>query len=153
MRTAPVKLLVEEVLASLPKPHTEDVIDDVFHAIEHRPEWRQQYEDLARELGRSDVNAWGGFWIANAEGLSGAKPVPAEKSTLIRSYSKLTKAAPKAGKKIKEPEALQLMSDYYRANRAALPPSVKAYREVIIELIMAGFPAEEAFAKAKFSSN
>lgn len=34
MRTGRLKLLVEKVLSSLPKPHTEDVIEDVFAAIE-----------------------------------------------------------------------------------------------------------------------
>jgi hypothetical protein len=34
MRTAQVKLLVREVLATLPKPYSEHVIDDVFGAVE-----------------------------------------------------------------------------------------------------------------------
>lgn len=40
MRTARLKLFVEKVLASLPKPHTEDVIEDVFVAIEGNDAWR-----------------------------------------------------------------------------------------------------------------
>jgi hypothetical protein len=149
MRTAGIKRLVEEVLASLPKPHTEDVIDDVFHAIEQRADWRQQYDDLSTDLGKTVVNTWGGFWIASSEGRSGVQQVPARKSKLIESYSKLTQAADKAGKKRKEPDALKTMSDYYRANKAKLPSSIVDCREVIVELLMEGIAAEEAFSKAK----
>jgi hypothetical protein len=149
MRTAAIKRLVEDVLASLPKPHTEDVIDDVFHAIEQRPEWRQRYDDISTDLGKLVVNTWGGFWIENSEGRSGVEQVPAKKSTLIQSYSKLTQAAHRAGKKRKEPEALQMMSEYYQSNKAQLPSSIVDHREVIVELLMEGFTAEEAFSKAR----
>jgi hypothetical protein len=149
MRTTGIKKLVEEVLSTLPKPHTEDVIDDVFGAIERRPEWRQQYDHLSAELTKTVVNTWGGFWIAHWEGRSGVQQVPAAKSTLLDSYSKLGKTAPKPGKKVKEPEALKMMSDYYQKNRAQLPKSIATHREVIVELLMAGFAVEEAFSKVE----
>jgi hypothetical protein len=147
MRTAGVKRLVEQVLKSLPKPHTEDVIDDVFHAIEHRSEWRQEYDDLSTDLGKTVVNTWGGFWIASSEGRSGVQQVPARKSTLIDSYSKLTDVANRPGKKIKEHDALTMMSDYFQKNRTTLPASIVRHRELILELLMEGFTAEEAFSK------
>jgi hypothetical protein len=147
MRTGRVKELVEEVLYSLPKPHTEDVIDDVFEAIEQRPEWRRQYDDLTHELGKAAVNSWGGFWIAHSERRWGTNQVPARKSKLLDSYSKLDKAGSKPGKKVKEPAALTMMSNYYRENKNGLPKSIVAHREVIIDLLMEGFTAEEAFSK------
>lgn len=39
-----IRELVEEVLESLPRPLGEDVIDDVFCAIESRDDWLQRYE-------------------------------------------------------------------------------------------------------------
>ncbi|HEY9446800.1 MAG TPA: hypothetical protein VIQ62_06970 [Burkholderiales bacterium] len=149
MRMTGVRRLVEEALASLPKPYTEDVIDDVFHAIENNPEWRRQYDDLVFGLGKKVVNARGGFWIATAVGRSGVDQVVAKKSTLIDSYSKLTKTATKRGKKLKEPEALKTMSDYFQAHRAELPSSIVSHRDVIVEILMAGYTAEEAFSKAE----
>ena len=144
MRTAGVKRLVEEVLTSFPMP----VIDEVFQAIEHKPEWRLRYDNLVAELGKVVVNTWAGLWIANFEGKSGAHEVTA-KSSLIESYSQLTKPADKAGKKIKEPEALKIMSEHYQANKAGLPPSIVKSRELIVELLMAGFSADDAFTKAR----
>lgn len=150
MRTAGVKRLVDEVLASFPKPHGEDVIDDVFHAIENRPSWLKQYEDLCAELGKTTVNTWGGFWIAHIEGRSGEHQVPAVKTKLIESYSKLTKSsATKKRKKIKEPDALKMMSDFYLGNRDKLPTSIVKQREVIVELLVEGYTPEEAFAKVQ----
>lgn len=151
MRMTGTKRLVEEVIASLPKPYTEDVIDDVFHAIENQPEWRRQYDDLVAALGKKVVNARGAFWIASIVGRSGVDQVAAKKSTLIDSYSKLTQSAHKRGKKLKEPEALKTMSDYYRANRSELPSSIVNHRDVIVEILMAGYTAEEAFSKAAAS--
>ena len=38
-RTENVKTLVEKVLATLPTPYSEDVIDEVLLAIEANPSW------------------------------------------------------------------------------------------------------------------
>ena len=65
MKTTCVKKLVNEVLDSLPQPYTEHVIEEVFAAIEHHPKWRQEYDQACVELGRTVVNTWGGYWIAN----------------------------------------------------------------------------------------
>jgi hypothetical protein len=147
MRTAGVKRLIERALQSLPLPHNEDVIDDVFFAIEKNPEWRQDYEDLCLELTKNVVNTWGGFWIANHEGRSGDQQVPSKKSTLIGAFSKLTgPATKKFGVKVKEADARQLMSDYYHAHKSELPERIKRGREMIIDLLMEGFPVEDAFS-------
>lgn len=147
MRTDGVKKLVEEVLATLPQPHNEDVIDEVFRAIEGKPEWSLRYENLVRELGKIVVNTWAGWWIANSEGKSGARHIRA-RSSLIDSYSQLTRPARKAGRNIKEAEALRIMSEHYQANKTGLPRTIVKSRDVILELLMAGFAVEEAFSKA-----
>jgi hypothetical protein len=146
MRTAGVKKLVERALAALPKPHTEDVIDDVFHAIEHQPEWHQEYADLCTDLGKTVVNTWGGYWIASHEGRSGHQQVPSKKSSLIASYSRLTTTATKTSGKRKEQEALQVMYAYYQEHSATLPAHVRTHRDLIVELLMEGLSAEDAFS-------
>ena len=88
MKTKPVKVLMEEVLSSLPVPHSEDVIDDVFLAIEGHAAWLQRYEDLCHEFTKQVVNTMGGHWVAQAVGQVGQRQVAA-KSNLIGSYSKL----------------------------------------------------------------
>ena len=40
-QTEDVKELVDEVLATLPTPYSEDVIDEVFQAIEADPTWQR----------------------------------------------------------------------------------------------------------------
>ena len=146
MRTAGVKRLMELALATLPLPHDENVIDDVFFAIEQSPEWRRDYDDLCIDLTKTVVNTWGGFWIASHEGRSSDQQVPSEKSTLIGSFSKLTwPAVKKSRSKVKETDALQLMSVYYHAHKSELPERVDKGRELIIELLMEGFPVKDAF--------
>lgn len=146
MRTADVKALVREVLESLPKPYSEHVIDDVFSSIEKNPSWLHRYESECSVLGKTVVNTWGGYWVANALGKVGEHQVPAKKSTLIGSYSVLDTDAKTVLRKPKEPEALKLMSDYYYAHVAELPPNIKKYRELIVELVMEGMPVADAFA-------
>jgi hypothetical protein len=147
MRTLRLKQLVDETVKSLPTPHTEDVIEDVFLAIENNPHGRKTYDGLVYELGKATVNTWGGFWIAHAVGLSGDERVPATRSSLIDSYSKLVKPAAKRSKKVKEPDALKLMSEHFQANRDSLPATIRDHREPIVTLIMEGYSTEDAFSK------
>ena len=143
-----MKQLVDEVLDTLPKPHTERVIEDVFAAIEQNAAWLKTYESIAYELGKPAANAWAGFWIAHAEGRIGDERETATRATLIESYYKLSNPMPKRNKKMKEPEALKAMHEHFQANRAALPPTVRDYRDVIVTLIMSGIAPDVAFAKA-----
>jgi hypothetical protein len=149
MRMTGTRQLVEDVLDTLPKPYTEDVVDDVFHAIEERAEWRRRYDVLVTSMARKVVQARAAFWIANYVGRSVAEEVSAQKSTLIETYPKLKKPGEKRGKKMKEPEALKAMSTYYQANRAGLPASISSQRDVIVEMLMEGYSVEDAFSKAK----
>ena len=146
MRTAGVKKLVITALENVPKPYTEDVIDDVFTEIQNEPELLLEYEGLCKQLGKSTVNTWGGYWIADAVGKAGLEQVPARKSKLIRTYSRLTESAIAAGKKRKEAIALQLMSDYYQEHKGELPSHIRNHRDDIVEMIVAGLPVERVFA-------
>lgn len=145
MRTGPVKALVREVLATLPQPFSEHVIDDVFFSIETTPKWLRVYESLCSTLGKTVVNNWSGYWVANTLGKTGEREVPSRKSKLIESYSLLDTDAETVMRKPKEAQALQLMSDYYQAHKSELPPDIRKYRESIIELLMEGVPAAQAF--------
>jgi hypothetical protein len=146
MRTADVKALVREVLESLPKPYSEHVIDDVFSSIELNSAWLRRYESECSVLGKTVVNTWGGYWVANALGKIGEHQVPAKKSTLIGSYSVLDTDAKAVLRKPKEAEALKLMSDYYYGHISELPRDIKKHRELIVELLMEGMPVADAFA-------
>lgn len=153
MKTAGVKSLVHEVLETLPTPYSEHVIDDVFHAIELEPRWLNEYESQSAILGKTVVNTWGGFWIANALGKAGTQQVPSKKSKLIGSYSILDTDAKTVLRKPKESEALQLMADYYQSHKSDLPLEIRQHRELIVELLMEGMPAGEAFAMVLKSRN
>jgi hypothetical protein len=145
-RTAGVRKLVNAALGKLPKPYTEDVIEDAFVEIENDEGLRAEYDALARELGKATTNAWGGYWIAQAVGKAASQQVRSSKSALIESYSRLAEPAVPSGKKRKEPEALQLMFDYYREHKDRLSPSVRSHRELIVDMIVEGLPVEQVFA-------
>ena len=87
-RTEGVKTLVEEVLATLPTPYSEDVIDEVFLAIEANPTWLTVYNVMRNDLGVTVVNQAVGSWTSKAVGRTGNHQVPA-RSKLTESYSKL----------------------------------------------------------------
>jgi len=63
-------------------------------------------------------------------------------------FTKETETIVKPKKKITEAEAKKSMSDYYQANKAKWPTSIRKQRQLIIELIMQGFEPERAFEQA-----
>lgn len=148
MQTLRVRQLVNEVLAGIPAPRTEDVIDEVFHAIEGNPLWRKTYDEIVYKVGKSTANAWTGFWIAHAEARVGDVPGPSARSSLIDSYSKLVGPAPKRGKKVTQADAQKLMHEHYLAHRETLPAAVREHRDLIVALVMSGIPVEAAFLQA-----
>ncbi len=87
-RTEDVKTLVEEVLASFPTPYSEDVIDEVFLAIEANPTWLTAYNVMRNDLGVMVVNQAVESWTSKAVGRTGDHQVPS-RSKLTESYSKL----------------------------------------------------------------
>ena len=143
-----LKQLVDQVLDRLPEPHTENVVEDVFVAIEGDPAWRSSYDRMVYESGKSVVISWAGFWISHAEKRVGDQRASAGRSTLIDSYAPLVQAAPKRSKKVDEAQALKAMHDHFLEHRAELPPDIRDYRETIIALIMDGVGIEAAFAQA-----
>jgi hypothetical protein len=147
-RSVRLKQLVDLVLDQLPKPHTEDVIEDVFVAIEANPEWKKSYDRMVYESGKPTVTSWASFWISHSEQRTGDQRETAARSSLIESYSKLSAPAVKRGKKVKEPDALKAMHDHFTAHRANLGADIRDQREVIVALIMDGMPVEAAFAQA-----
>ena len=148
MRTIGVKRLVEKAMSHLREPYTEDVIEDVFSAIERHHDWLVEYQSLCDDLTKTVVNNWVGMWVSKYVGRSGSQQVTSTKSKLAGSYSKLTSPIAKLGGKRKEPEALQLMADYYRANKSSLPVNIRDYRQAIVALLMEGMSPAEAFALA-----
>jgi hypothetical protein len=146
MKTSGVKTMVREVLDTLQTPYTEDVIDDVFQAIELDPKYLSRYHALCDELGKTVVNNWCGQWVAHALGKTGEVQVPSRRSTLIQSYSLLDADAATVARKPNEEEARQLMSDYYRENKDRLSADIRLHRDAIVELIVAGASAQDAFS-------
>ena len=63
-------------------------------------------------------------------------------------FIKQTEAAAKRRKTVKEPVALDAMAAYFRDHKATLPARVREQRDSIVEMIMEGFSAEEAFERA-----
>lgn len=49
--------------------------------------------------------------------------------------------------RIKRPEAMKVMSDYYMKNKDSLPKDIRQHRDAIITDLMTGQPPEKVFAK------
>ena len=165
MKLADLKKIISEVLATLPQPHSADVIDEVFLAIEQNDRLFRIYSECSINLGRAKVNSAGDSWVRKELGRTVLREAPAQLSKLIDTYSILNVkpvVAPKrflgmplkpkvkttTVKKRKEQEARQVMSDYYTANRASLPPQITLYRDAILKLLKAGVPVADAFQQA-----
>lgn len=73
-------------------------------------------------------------------------------STDFDGYIKYTETAIIPRKRIKRPAALKIMSDHYSAHKELLPPRITEQRQLIIELLMDGFTATEAFTQASINA-
>lgn len=90
LKTAGVKVLVDQVVAGLPRPLNEHVILAVFREIESNPARLDQYRTLCNELCLSVVNEWIGKWTRITLGAGRIEQgVPAEGTTLAKTYSTL----------------------------------------------------------------
>jgi len=69
-------------------------------------------------------------------------------STDFDGFIKHTETAILPKKRIKRPEALKVMSQYYSQHKVLLPSNITEQRELIIELLMEGFTPAEAFSQA-----
>jgi len=164
LRTAGVRDLVSDVLGSVPKPYTEDVIADVFRGIERSAEWRARYDHLCDELTKTVVNNWCGYWTERLLGGTAIRQV-SSRGGLSESYSKLSldgrasherpastrtpksnTVGAKTKQHVSEAAAMQLMSDYFQKHKATLSSSIRKHREQIIALLMTGVSPEQAFS-------
>lgn len=69
-------------------------------------------------------------------------------STDFDGFIKHTETTITPRKRIKKPEALKIMAQFYSENKETLPLSVRDQRDFIVELLMEGFSAEESFSQA-----
>jgi len=89
-KTDGVAELVRVILQTLPKPYGEDIIEDVFVAIEHNPNWLKRYNELGTELSEVwVVNNWVGQHTRAQTGYETIKEVSTTRTKLAKSYSKL----------------------------------------------------------------
>ncbi len=90
-KTEGVKILVKEILRTLPQPYDQDVILNVCLAIEIHPNWRKRYNGLGQELTDWVVNNWIGKYVKDLTGLNSGKQVSVEKNKghIITSYTQL----------------------------------------------------------------
>ena len=149
MELAPLKALIQEVLNTLPKPYSVDVIDETFHSIETKPEWRKRYEVLCDAGTRTTVNTWGARIVGELLGKRGQRSVNARRSSLISTYSLLDTDARTLARKPKAEEAAQMRWTYWKENKDSYPEDVRkalhGCTALIDDLIMDGCTAAEAF--------
>ena len=148
MSSIRLKQLVAEVLKSGIDAKAENVIEEVFVAIEANPGWSQTYKAASYGLGKDVAPAWAGFWIAHLTQRVGDERETAARTTLIESFTRLVGPAATRGKKVKEPDAVAAMHEHFIAHRDSLPGDVRTHRDVIVALIMDGLTPQAAFAAA-----
>lgn len=88
-KTEEVYELVKDVLKTIPAPYNEDITDEVCFKIETNPAWFKEYNNLCVEFGKAVVNQSIGRYTKELTGRRVLKQVPACKSTIIKSYTKL----------------------------------------------------------------
>jgi hypothetical protein len=88
-KTAQVKELAKEVLATIPEPYGNDVIEQVFVAIEQNANWMNKYSQLKVELSRDVVHNWIGKYTKKLTGMDSDKTTTAYNSNLITSFTLL----------------------------------------------------------------
>jgi hypothetical protein len=84
-----IEELVSEVIETISNPYGEDVILDVFLAIERQPTWQRRYDELVFELGKNTVNQWVGQYTKQITGLKKPSQISTKLSKLTGSYSRL----------------------------------------------------------------
>ena len=88
-KTQEVFDLVRDVLQTIPSPYGEDIIEDVFVAIEHTPGWRQRYDEQSAELRQWVVNNWIGIYTKQITAMETIREVSAKRTSLSKNYTKL----------------------------------------------------------------
>ena len=93
-KTEGVEILVRDVLATFSESYGEDIILEVFIAIEKNLEWRMRYNslsnDLSDDLTDDIINNWVGKYVKDQTGLNSLRESSAAgKCSLITKYTKL----------------------------------------------------------------
>ncbi len=88
-KTEGVADLVEAILRKLPTPYGEDVIEDIFVAIQEHPRRLKRYETLEAELGKEVLNQWIGQHTRSQTKLFAAEVVETKRTKLAANYTKL----------------------------------------------------------------
>ncbi len=88
-KTEVIYILVDEVLQTFSEPYGEDIIEDVFIAIENNHDYHRQYDDLVEELRTRVVNPWIGKYTRAIIGYRKLRVVGSKRSDLIKYYTKL----------------------------------------------------------------
>ena len=91
-KTEGVRLLVQDVLRTLPEPYGEDVIEDVFVEVQNKLAWHRRYDELVGELTLPVTNSWIGWHTKSITGFDTLREVDAKRTRLIKYYSKLVPA-------------------------------------------------------------
>lgn len=88
-KTAEVRNLVEDVLATISEPYNEAIIEEVFLAIEKSSLWLKRYNEEHAKLGEPVVNQWIGRYTKKIAKMQVKEINTTKRSKLIKSYSKL----------------------------------------------------------------
>jgi len=87
--TTEVSRLVKSILRTFSRPYGEDVIEDIFVAIENNPGWLNRYKQIAFRYDRGAINPTIGKQTKDQTGMKVLRTVKAKRTTLISSYTKL----------------------------------------------------------------
>jgi hypothetical protein len=85
-KTQGVYDLAADVLHTKALPYPEDIIEEVFLAIEANTNWMQRYRELEADLSKKVVNAWIGQYVRDITGMKTIREVTAKRSALIKDY-------------------------------------------------------------------
>ena len=88
-KTEDVYYLVDKVLRTFSEPFGEDIIEDVFIAIENNHNNLREYHNLVKELGVKSVNPSIGKHTKDVIGYRVLRVAVSKRSNLITSYTKL----------------------------------------------------------------
>lgn len=88
-KTEDIYNLVDEVLRTFSEPYGEDIIEDVFIAIESNHDFHRQYDNLVKELGVKSVNPLIGKYTKATIGYRVLRVADSKKSNLVTSFTKL----------------------------------------------------------------
>ena len=90
-KTEGVKILVQDVLQTIPEPYGEDIILNVCLKIEGNRDWHRRYIELGADLRPWVVNNWIGKHTKDLTGLNSVRQVHLKDKHIITSYTKLSR--------------------------------------------------------------